>query len=177
MENKIFLNCLDGYKKAIIDKLFESEEIYLFKALTGFTFENDVFMEFVEIDLHFDNNIISLFFQTQQEPATNFCNIFAKKFEITIQNCYYSKELNVTGKFIVTGNRITLNIIYSYWLGLYMIFNDLFWENINSQFNFYESFECFVCLLQLNYMEPKDLGILRDLFDRTNLNFGNLKIN
>ena len=177
MENKVFLNCLNEYKKDIIEKLFESEEIYLFKALTNFTFKNDVFIEFAEIDFNFDNNIISIFFETEEEPAINFCTIFADKFEISVQNCYYSKEKNVTGKFIVYNHRVILNNIYSYWMGLYLVFNDIFWETVGSQFNFYITFESFTCSLQLNYMEPMDLCVLREFFERQNLNLNNLKIN
>ena len=67
--------------------------------------------------------------------------------------------------------------MYSYWMGLYLVFNDIFWETIGSQFIFYITFESFTCSLQLNYMEPMDLCVLREFFERQNLNLNNLKIN
>jgi hypothetical protein len=168
MENIIIINCVTLERKEYLEDLLANGEIYLYQSF-GFDIANDIYLDFVEIDLEVDPLVIYLKFEG--ENANIFCNELSIKFQVNIILSYFNKESNYSGKYSIRNGIIVCNVNYSYWYGLYLYNTEQFWETVNQLFDHFNSIETLISFNCLQDMDIKDLHQLNNSF----VYFQNLK--
>ena len=171
-DNNLFIYCPSVEHKENILQIL-SNGMYLFQSfvilhetsLECYGTYKDIYIDYITIDIDTDPCLISLLFRTDDFPPLQFCKKIAIDYNINVQLVYFNKENNYSGEFSVKDKVICCNQIKSYYQGLYIHENNLFWETIEESFeesqlefeNYYQKMN-----IELNNMDKQ---FLKDLFD------------
>ena len=126
----------------------------------------DIYIDYTTIDIDLDPCMISILFYTHDRPPLEFCKKLAILYTVDIQMVYFNKENNYSGDFRVNNKKVIFDVIDSYYQGLYVHENNLFWETIQESFEEVEetNFEMYVQKINIR-LENMDKDYLKSLFD------------
>ena len=167
-ENVLYINCITLEKKSYFEELLANGELYLFKSF-GIKIQNDVYLDYVEIDLTIDPYVICLKFENGVQ-CTEFCNQLVMCFQVNIRLLYYSEHLNISGKYIIHDGKVLCDLYYTYWFGLYIIDYDLFWERLPEAFENHRTFETLITRLCLHGITLDDYYTIERLYKNDSIN-------
>jgi len=174
-ENILFIKCKSiDHKEKIVNilsngiKLFESFIILEGTKLECYGTSSDVYIEYINVELFFDELLIKLTFTTYETPPLHFCKSISFHYNIDVQLLYFNEENNYSGKLCITNNKITCDQIFNYYQGLYENDKDRFWEEIEKSFEFIhinEKYEDYIKKNNFN-LTSMDYSNLKRLFDQ-----------
>jgi hypothetical protein len=167
-ENVLYINCVSLEKKSYFEELLANGELYLFRSF-GFKIQNDIYLDYVEIDLTIDPYVICLKFENSVQ-CTEFCNQLVLCFQVNTTLLYYSEFLNISGKYIIHDGKVFYDTYYTYWFGLYIIDYDLFWERLPQEFEKYRTIESLINTLSLHGITLDDYYTIERLYKNDSIN-------
>jgi len=126
----------------------------------------DIYIDYTTIDIDIDDCMISILFYTHDRPPLEFCKKLSILYTLDIQMVYFNKENNYSGDFRVNNKKVTCDTIDSYYQGLYVYENNLFWETIQESFEEINetNFEMYIQKINIR-LENMDKHYLKSLFD------------
>ena len=129
---------------------------------------SDVCFDAVVYDIDLDETVISLVFATYETPCIVWATKVANRYNISVQLLFFNLDEDFSGKFSIHWHQIVINVRHSYWYGIYMYQEDLFWETIPDTLSLLDPktvhFETYITAHGLNKMRYDDLSQLHKIF-------------
>lgn len=117
----------------------------------------------------FDDGLIQMTLDTEWVPPIDFCGKLSEKYGIEIHLEYFEVGVDISGAIDINCGKITSEQKYTYYHGLYLLDNEMFWEDVNNtisqmvQERKYHKIDEFVA--SLTFTNEKDRTTIDDMYE------------